>query len=678
MPILPEPATRTAIVLVNMPFCPVERPSLALGLLKSILAAEGLPSTILYPNMWFLEYVGVADYSIFEHSPNEDALVDWVFAGVAFPDFETDHDAFLAEHFARNLSNGARADVLRERFLKLRERAVEFVDWVVDRILQEAPAIVGCTSTFQQHVASLALLRRLRERAPQIVTLMGGANCETLMGRTTHANYPWVDYVVSGEADTIVGPLCHAILEQGRDIPASELPFGVFGPAHRGSGYPTTKTGDFVPRAVTTDMRGLPLPHFDEYFAELSQSLFADRIVPGIPMEFSRGCWWGERMHCTFCGLNGSSMSYRAKPAERAAEEMAEMAARYGSTRIQAADNILAIDYFDTALPQLADLPQKLNIFFEVKANLKRGEVKKLADAGVRWIQPGIESLDSRILRLMRKGTTAANNVQLLKWARQYGVRLSWSLLWGFPGEDDAWYADMASRLPALGHLQPAGLLRVRYHRYSPHFNDAEKFGLRLTAEAPFRHVYPLGEQDLFDQVYFFEDQADKGGHLAGRDRLQRPGLHAANDVSLDWLRSWLHDEPPTLAMRDEAGVLTVDDTRRHAVAPRHRIAGLARDILLAADEAPPEAATKDRFVRAGAAAAAVDEAIAQLVESKLLLQLDSRLVGLPLQEPVTRLPEPTAFPGGYLDRGLIAARIRQRKQAAADHSRHNRSRSSL
>src|SRR5882757_632268 len=124
MPIPPEPAKRTGIVLVNMPFCPVERPSLALGLLKSILAADGLPSTILYPNMWFLEYVGVADYSIFEHSPNEDALVDWV----------------------------------------------------VDRILQEAPAIVGCTSTFQQHVASLAVLRRLRERAPQIVTLMGGAN----------------------------------------------------------------------------------------------------------------------------------------------------------------------------------------------------------------------------------------------------------------------------------------------------------------------------------------------------------------------------------------------------------------------------------------------------------------------------------------------------------------------
>ena len=38
--------------------------------------------------------------------------------------------------------------------------------------------------------------------------------------------------------------------------------------------------------------------------------------------ETSRGCWWGERMHCTFCGLNGATMSYRSKSPRRAVDEL--------------------------------------------------------------------------------------------------------------------------------------------------------------------------------------------------------------------------------------------------------------------------------------------------------------------------------------------------------------------
>ncbi|WP_440137743.1 hypothetical protein [Rhizobium leguminosarum] len=71
-------------------------------------------------------------------------------------------------------------------------------------------------------------------------------------------------------------------------------------------------------------------------------------------------------------------------------EEMIEMSTRYGTSRIEAVDNILATDYVEKALPRLIALPEKLAILFEVKANLKRHEVEKLAAGGVRWIQPGL------------------------------------------------------------------------------------------------------------------------------------------------------------------------------------------------------------------------------------------------------------------------------------------------
>jgi hypothetical protein len=70
--------------------------------------------------------------------------------------------------------------------------------------------------------------------------------------------------------------------------------------------------------------------------------------------------------------------------------------------------------------------------------------------AGVTWVQPGIESLHSGVLKLMDKG------VQLLKWSRELGRRLSWSILWGFPGKKDDWYTDMAGWLPALEHPSAA------------------------------------------------------------------------------------------------------------------------------------------------------------------------------------------------------------------------------
>ncbi|WFU25535.1 RiPP maturation radical SAM C-methyltransferase [Bradyrhizobium sp. CB1717] len=654
-------STDVPIVLVNMPMSAVERPSLALGLLKSVLTRAGLRSSIVCANIWFMEYIGLPDYHLLESSPPEEALVDWLFAGVAFPEFEPDHDAFLDRYFNRTpMHAGKGMAESRANLQKLRLLMGEFIDWTADKVLMHRPAIVGCTSTFGQHVPSLALLRRLSERSPGVVTLMGGANCESVMGRTTHARFPWVNYIVSGEADALMGALCYDILHRGKDIPSADLPFGVFGPAHRKAGYPATPMRDSVPRAVIKNMRDLPLPDFSDYFAELERSLYADRIHPGLPMEFSRGCWWGERSPCTFCGLNGGSITYRQKPAEQAVEEMIEMSTRYGSSRIEAVDNILALDYFEKALPHLTAMPRKLAIFFEVKANLKRHEVEKLASAGIRWIQPGIESLDTRILKLMGKGTTAAHNVQLLKWCRQYGVRVSWSVLWGFPGESDAWYSEMAACLPLLHHLQPGRTVRLRYQRYSPYHYAADKYGLKLLPARAYSYVYPLSEIELADQVYYFEDSEDNdvGGHYAAGDANRRPGLQAVTLAVDAWQRSWYERKLPMLWMRDSGEELTVEDTRAIAVERKHRVKGLKREILLAADEGVPETLLRKRLATANAIQAEIDAAIEDMTARRLIIRLDGRLIGLPLWHPYEQMPATTAFPGGYFDRRAMPVGI--------------------
>ena len=86
-------------------------------------------------------------------------------------------------------------------------------------------------------------------------------------------------------------------------------------------------------------------------------------------------------------------------------------------------------------LPLLAEADLGLELFWEVKANLTARQVRQLRDAGVAYVQPGIESLNDHVLELMRKGTTGLRNVELLKWCREYGVTPLWNLLYGFPGE---------------------------------------------------------------------------------------------------------------------------------------------------------------------------------------------------------------------------------------------------
>ena len=192
--------------------------------------------------------------------------------------------------------------------------------------------------------------------------------------------------------------------------------------------------------------------------------------------------------------------------------EVHELEDRYGVSDFEAVDNILDMSYHKTLLPELAADTSTRRIFYEIKANVSRAQVAALVDAGIMWVQPGIESLHSEVLRLMDKGIQGWQNVQLLKWARELGLRLSWSILWGFPGEKDDWYEDMAEWLPALAHLPPpAATPRVRYDRYSVYHEQASQQGLILFPIGTLSLVYPAGPGDLDALAYFFTTEPNSG-----------------------------------------------------------------------------------------------------------------------------------------------------------------------
>jgi ribosomal peptide maturation radical SAM protein 1 len=497
----------SAVALVSMPFGPLFWPSLGLSLLKPPLLERGVSVSIKYFTIPFAERIGERLYSTIAMSDRigmREQAGEWIFSHALAEQTDEQVERYVEEVLRRRegylVGRQAASPKLIAGILRARTRVDRFLDQCADDIEAEQPSIVGFTSVFQQHVASLALARRVKERLRNVLVVFGGANCEGVMGAETIRQFPWIDAAVSGEGDIVFPDLVSRHLA-GQPI----------------SGLPGVRTRDrlkqefafnrFPNAPIVETMDALPYPDYREYFEQFERSRFDADWQPGTFMETSRGCWWGERMHCTFCGLNGATMKYRSKSATRALEEMTSIAATHKNADIQVVDNILDLDYFKTLLPELAARKVDFGLFYETKSNLRREHVRILRAAGVRQIQPGIESLSDAILTLMRKGVTALHNIQVLKWCKEFGVVPLWNLLWGFPGEPVEEYERMTRLVPWLIHLPPpVSFNGLRLDRFSPNFEESTRFGFSgVTPMRAYEHVYAVSDAARFNLAYFFQ-----------------------------------------------------------------------------------------------------------------------------------------------------------------------------
>lgn len=565
------------VAIVSMPFMDVDRPSIQLGLLKAIVEKQGFPVRTLHANLDLAARLGVETYAnVAEHRGR--MIGDWLFSVEAFGDAAPDPrgdlllDAFGAELPTQTDTGESWRDVL----LRIRDHDIPaYLDGLVDSFPWNEVRVVGFTCTFQQNTASFALARRLKRRHPHLLTVFGGANFDDEMGLEILGTVECVDLVVVGEGDRAFPELLDA-LATGSD------PATVPGVARR--------RGDTVvaapPAAPLRCLDELPVPDYAEFFERAEQlgliPRTAHRTVP-IPFEAARGCWWGQKHHCVFCGLNGGTMGFRAKSAGRVFDELAEQARRCRSFHFTAVDNILDPVYLRDLLPRLVESGTDYEIFYEVKANLTRAQLRLLAQAGVRRIQPGLESLSSPVLRLMRKGVRAAQNVNLLRWARYYGIHVEWNVLVGFPGEDAADYKEQAATLPHLVHLQPPSCAdRIWMERFSPLFTDRTAFPVRYRRPEPsYRYVYPDGT-DLDRIAYFFEYEFE--------DALPDSAYADLWEAVRQWQEAWAGSQPPVLTYWSAPGFLQIYDGRHAGHDGTYSFDGVLAEIYLACTERPASA----------------------------------------------------------------------------------------
>ncbi|APR76765.1 radical SAM/B12 binding domain protein [Minicystis rosea] len=584
------------VLFVVMPFADVERPALGISLLAAAAKQRGYSCAVRYFGLDLAERIGLPLYAWIAQRGDQEGLVDAriaeslagerFFADVAFPGEVPDADAWMERFLGGAASTPALREALRE--------AEPFIDACAAEIARLAPKVVAFTTTFHQTIASLAVARRLAEPRPLVV--FGGANCEGDMGVALLEAFPELDAVCTGEGDEVFGPFLDRVL-RGQGPP-------VAGIVERGQLASTP--------APVHDLDRLPIPDFSDYFDRVGQM---PSISPRLVVETSRGCWWGAKHHCTFCGLNAGGMAYRSKSPERVVDELTGLSDRWAVKRVECVDNILDPRHVGSVFPELSRRNAGLDLFYETKANLRYDELFALRAGGVRAIQPGIESLSTTVLSLMRKGTTAAMNLRLLVWCSELGIDVAWNILFGFPGEPPAEYARMAEIVPLLVHLKPPSYVGpVRLDRWSPLFAAATD----ATPKPAYAWVFPLPVEHLRRLAYFFDSPS-------------APDVSYADGL-VQAAKAWAERdpvEPPRLDSWATESVAIVRDSRPAAVRSTHVLQGTMMRVCLACDRGGSVRTIAERL---GLGDAVVEDALWRLRELRLVVELDGRWVGLAVQ----------------------------------------------
>lgn len=609
------------VALVNMPFSYSKYPSIQLGTLSALLKSKGIPVDCHHLNVRFAHKIGVP---LYEMICEKRALFgEWIFSYLLFRD--NPKRAEYPRLFKPVFEQVARASGQSVSFFEdmATRTAPQFLTGSLTSIDWGQYKIVGFTSTFDQNVASLTMAKLIKDLYPEVMIVFGGANYDGEMGLEYFRAFPFIDYVVVGEGEEVFPELVRYLLGGT----SGTVPSGV---AYREGAVPA-----FTPNhALFSDFAKTGPPDYDDYYhllAELGEAAQGlDRI---LLYEGSRGCWWGEKHHCTFCGLNAQSMKFRAKSSEQVAREMAYLSSRYDTARFRLVDNIIDMKYVENLFGRFAEDHCDLDLFIETKSNLQKSQIRTLAVGGVKCMQPGLESLSANQLQAMDKGVTPMQNIICLKWSFYYHVTVSWNILLGFPGETNEDYRRQIDLLPSLFHLQPPESTgKFWLERFSPYYTRPHEYGVRITGPGTaYEYVYDARQVDLKKIAYDFEYELDNWN-------VDQEVYQELVDLVQEWQRLAGSSDRPFLYYSKAIDYVTVYDGRNPKAPIRMRYDWPAAGIIEVCSEAAKSvdqirSLLAQRPDKGGSRDQEIDQALMALTDARILYEERGKYFTLAIPE---------------------------------------------
>ncbi|HBW47995.1 TPA: hypothetical protein DEF17_08735 [bacterium] len=284
---------------------------------------------------------------------------------------------------------------------------------------------VGISSmTGTQIKGGLSAAQYVRELAPELPIVWGG-NHPTLVPHST-VMHPLVDIVVLGEGE-ITFRRCVEALERGESL--NEIPDLVF-----------KKDGKFVQTGSGTDpsrfidpSKGLILPyHLVDVERYISGPIIFGKKIRALPYISSQGC----PHQCTFCCQPVlSKRKWRCQPAEMVVERALELKNRF---------NLDAIEFHDEEFfvnrNRGVEIAELIGGKFEWYVQTRMDDIlaldlDRLAENGLRVVQPGIETGSPRMLEMIKKGETVEDFIEGNRRLAASGLNSTYNFMMGYPTE---------------------------------------------------------------------------------------------------------------------------------------------------------------------------------------------------------------------------------------------------
>jgi len=299
-------------------------------------------------------------------------------------------------------------------------------NYVIGLIREHSPDLVGLSCMSFQYHSAVKIAKLIKSHDKNIRIVMGGYH-PTLMyeGITASPESQFIDFIVRGEGEATFNELVTAMNSGKGYEKIAGLSYKMNGVFHHNS------RRDLLP------LEEIRIPNRD---ARLIKKGFYGFNLPGDAIETSRGC----TNNCKFCSISHMyGRSFRKYEMSRIIKDIRDARA-HGAGIVGMADDNITLD-----LNRLEDLCDEIiaaklnNLDYALQASVRgiahsRKLVQKMADAGVKLVFLGIESVSKTNLDFLgKKSSLPEASRRAVGYLRDNGIICAGGFIVGNPDDDE-------------------------------------------------------------------------------------------------------------------------------------------------------------------------------------------------------------------------------------------------
>jgi radical SAM superfamily enzyme YgiQ (UPF0313 family) len=292
-------------------------------------------------------------------------------------------------------------------------------------------------------------LTNMRQAALQMCTLAKAKGCKVIVS-SSDATDNYTTYLKEGADFVIIGEAEQTLLELIDHIKAGEKDHSIIPGLAFIKDHLPYKT---IARPVLKDLDSLPLPAWDLIDMDAyRQSWLTNAGYFSLNMSTTRGC----PFKCNWCAKPIYGSRYNSRSPQNVVQELKLLTRVYGADHIWFCDDIFGLKPgWITEFSRLVR-EEQLTVRFKIqsRADLLTDPdvVNALASAGCENAWIGAESGSPKILDAMDKGITVAQINDATIAMKKAGIKPSFFIQFGYPGEDKN---DIALTIKMINKLLP-------------------------------------------------------------------------------------------------------------------------------------------------------------------------------------------------------------------------------